>query len=79
MIPLHRLEQSIPDLTGLAVLIIAGCAFALSFFNLQAAALEAGISPWLSWLWPVVVDCLLIVGSLFLLRSNLRNESPWVG
>ena len=79
MIPMQRLEQSIPDLTGLAVLIIAGCAFALSFFNLQAAALEAGISPWLSWLWPVVVDCLLIVGSLFLLRSNLRNESPWVG
>ena len=79
MIPLHHLEKSIPDLTGLAVLIIAGCAFALSFFNLQEAALEAGISPWLSWLWPMVVDCLLIVGSLFLLRSSLRNESPWVG
>lgn len=79
MIPLHRLEQSIPDLTGLAVLIIAGCAFALSFFNLQAAALEAGISPWLSWLWPLTVDALLIAGSLMILRSNLRNESPWVG
>jgi len=79
MIPLHRLEQSIPDLTGLAVLIIAACAFALSFFNLQAAALEAGISPWLSWLWPCCVDALLIAGSLMILRSSLRNESPWVG
>jgi predicted XRE-type DNA-binding protein len=79
MIPLHTLEKSIPDLTGMAVLLIAGCAFALSFFNLQAAALQAGISPWLSWLWPVCIDALLIAGSLMILRSSLRNESPWVG
>lgn len=79
MIPIHRLEQSIPDLTGLAVLIIAVSAFALSFFNLQAAALQAGISPCLSWLWPVCIDALLIAGSLMILRSSLRNESPMIG
>lgn len=79
MIPGHRLEQSIPDLTGIAVLIIVVSAFALSFFNLQAAALQAGISPWLSWLWPVCIDALLIAGSLMILRSSLRNESPVIG
>lgn len=79
MIPAHRLEQTIPDLTGIAVLIIALSAFALSFFNLQAAALEAGISPWLSWLWPVCIDSLLIAGSLMILRSSLRSESPVIG
>lgn len=79
MIPVHRLEQSIPDFTGMAVLIIAVSAFALSFFNLQAAALQAGISPWLSWLWPVCIDALLIAGSLMILRSSLRNESAMIG
>lgn len=79
MIPVRKLETAIPDLTGMAVLIIAGCAFALSFFNLQAAALEAGIRPWLSWLWPVCIDALLIAGSLMILRSSLRKESPLIG
>lgn len=79
MIPVRKLETAIPDLTGMAVLIIAGCAFALSFFNLQDAALEAGIKPWLSWLWPVCIDALLIAGSLMILRSSLRNESPLIG
>jgi hypothetical protein len=79
MNPIHRLEQAIPDLTGIAVLIIAVSAFGLSFFNLQAAALEAGISPWLSWLWPVCIDALLIAGSLMILRSSLREESPVIG
>jgi len=79
MIPIRKIEQSIPDMTGCAVLIIAGCSFLLSFFNLQAAALEAGINPWLSWLWPVCVDSLLIAGSLMILRSSIRDESPVVG
>ncbi|PWR73357.1 DUF2637 domain-containing protein [Methanospirillum stamsii] len=79
MIPVKKIEQSIPDLTALAVLTIAASAFLLSFANLQAAAQEAGISPFLSWLWPLCVDALLIAGSLMILRSNLRNESPIVG
>ena len=79
MIPLHQIEKMIPDLAGAAVLIIATSSFILSFFNLQAAAIEAGINPWLSWLWPVCIDALLIAGSLMILRSNLRNESPLIG
>lgn len=79
MIPIRKIEQCIPDMTGCAVLIIAACSFLLSFFNLQAAALEAGITPWLSWLWPVCVDALLIAGSLMILRSSIKGESPLVG
>lgn len=79
MIPVKKIEQSIPDVTACAVLVIATSAFLLSFANLQAAAQEAGISPFLSWLWPLCVDALLIAGSLMILRSNLRNESPSIG
>lgn len=79
MIPFHRIEQSIPDLTALVVIITTMSAFALSFCNLQAAAIEAGINPWLSWLWPVCIDAVLIGGSLMILRSSLKNESSIVG
>jgi len=76
---LQQFEQFIPNLTGVATLIIAVCSFLLSFFNLQATALDAGIIPWLSWLWPVCIDALLISGSLMILRSSIRMESTMVG
>ncbi len=79
MISIYQLEKGIPGMTGLTVLIISSCSFLLSFFNLQAAALQAGINPWLSWLWPVCIDALLIAGSLMVLRSSLRNEPAYVG
>lgn len=74
-----RIERLIPDATGLIAVIVMGCAFLLSFANLQAGAGKAGISPWLSWAWPVCVDALLIAGSLMILRSSLRKESTWFG
>ena len=79
MIPIRRLERSIPDMAGCAVLIIASSSFLLSFINLQAVAIEAGINPWLSWLWPACIDALLIAGSLMILRSSIRDESPLIG
>jgi hypothetical protein len=45
MIPIRRLEQTIPDLTWITILIIATSVFGLSFFNLQAAAREARYQP----------------------------------
>lgn len=74
-----RLERLIPDATGIIAVLIMGCAFLLSFANLQAGAVEAGISPWLSWAWPVCIDALLIAGSLMILRSSLRQESTRFG
>lgn len=74
-----RLERLIPDATGIIAVIIMVCAFMLSFANLQAGAVQAGISPWLSWAWPVCIDALLIAGSLMILRSSLRQESTRFG
>lgn len=79
MIPIRQLERAIPDMAGCAVLIIATSSFLLSFINLQAVAIEAGINPWLSWLWPACIDALLIAGSLMILRSSIRDESPLIG
>jgi|GEM_PF-1544074 len=79
MIPFHRIEQAIPDFTAMVVLITTISSFALSFFNLQEAALEAGINPWLTWMWPLCIDAILIGGSLMILRSSLKHESSIVG
>ena len=74
-----NLEKSIPNLTGILVLVIAICSFALSFYNLQAAASESGINFYLSYLFPITVDCLMIAASLMILRSNIRGESSRIG
>ncbi|MDD1729458.1 MAG: DUF2637 domain-containing protein [Methanospirillum sp.] len=74
-----RMERMIPDVTGGLAILIMVCAFLLSFANLQAGAVEAGISPWLSWAWPVCMDALLIAGSLMILRSSLRQEATRFG
>lgn len=73
-----RLEKMIPDATGI-ISIIMVCAFVLSFANLQAGAVQAGITPWLAWAWPVCIDALLIAGSLMILRSSLKQESTLFG
>ena len=76
---IQQVETHIPNVTAGLVLIITACAFCLSFYNLQRQAMEAGINVWLSWMWPVCLDCLLIAGSLMVLRSSLRKESAIVG
>lgn len=59
------LVMKIIDMTYLYVLFLA-CD------NLQAGAVKAGITPLLTWAWPVCVDALLIAGSLMILRSDLN-------
>jgi hypothetical protein len=79
LIPFNRVEKAIPDLTAMVVLITTIASFALSFCNLQEAALQAGINPWLAWMWPLCIDAVLIGGSLMILRSSLKKESSLVG
>jgi len=79
VIPLHRVEQAIPDLIFLVVITTTISSFALSFVNLQDAALEAGINSWLAFLWPICIDAVLVAGSLMILRSSLRNEPAGIG
>ena len=64
---------------GIMVAIILASSFALSYANLKETALEAGIEPILSPLWPLTLDCFLVLASLFILRANLMKESPAPG
>lgn len=72
-------ERLIPDLTGILVIVITVSSFVLSFCNLQATAIQSGINPWLSWMFPICVDCLLIAGSMMILRENLRGGDTRIG
>ena len=76
---ISRIEGYIPDITTILVGTIGLTAFILSFANLRVAAVEAGIQPVLSWAWPICLDCLLIAGSLMILRANLRQEDSRLG
>lgn len=43
-----KIEKMIPDVTGILSILIMVCAFMLSFKNLQAEAVKAGVTPWLA-------------------------------
>lgn len=60
---------------GSLFVIISGASFALSYMNLMAAAIEAGIIPLLAPLWPLCLDAFIVMSSLFILQANLNNES----
>lgn len=64
---------------GILFGIISISSFALSYLNLTAAAVQAGIIPQLAWLWPLCLDAFIIMGSLFILQANLREEASWPG
>lgn len=76
---IRRIERLIPDLTGALVLIIAVSSFVLSFCNLQATAIQSGINLWLSWMFPLCIDALLIAGSMMILRESIRGENTRIG
>jgi len=76
---IREIERSIPDITGLLVFIIAISAFSLSFVNLQELAAQSEINPYLTWLWPLCIDALLVAGSLEILRSSIKQLSTRVG
>jgi len=59
--------------------IITISAFALSYVNLTAAALQAGIPDYLAWMWPLCLDAFIVMGSIFILQANLKNEPSWQG
>lgn len=61
-------------LSGILVICLGGAAFALSFDNLQRLALAQGITPGLTWLWPLCLDFVVVVASLTVLRASLMNE-----
>lgn len=61
--------------------LLAAGAFVLSYASLWGTALAYGLSPWLAWIWPLLVDFALIVFSLSVVRANLKGERvlwPWL-
>jgi FtsZ-binding cell division protein ZapB len=61
--------------TGVLVALLAAGAFALSFDALKQLADENGVSPGLTWVWPLVLDGAIVAFSLSALRASLHCES----
>jgi len=76
---IETIERSDINIPVIAFLIVAVGSFILSFVNLKEQAIEAGITPLLSSIWPVIIDVTLISGSVTILQSNVRNEPAYVG
>jgi len=76
---MKKIEQWIPNLTGVLTVIVLLCSFILSFSNLRYAAEISLIDPALTWAWPLCIDSLLVSGSLLVLRNSLRGESTRFG
>ena len=50
--------------TRALVILLAAAAFALSYSALRDLAVGAGINPDLAWMWPLIVDGLIVVATL---------------
>ncbi|MAS95564.1 MAG: hypothetical protein CMO55_20375 [Verrucomicrobiales bacterium] len=62
------------SMTGILVALLATGAFALSFDALNHLAEENGVTPSLTWVWPLVLDGAIVVFSLSVLRASLHRE-----
>ncbi|MBL9160619.1 MAG: DUF2637 domain-containing protein [Verrucomicrobiales bacterium] len=60
--------------TGVLVALLAAGAFALSFDALKQLADKNGVSPGLTWVWPLVLDGAIVAFSLSALRASLHCE-----
>jgi len=72
-----RAEKGIRRLSTVAVLGLAIAAAILSFSGLQTLALQAGFPPQIAWLFPVVIDGMVLTGSLGVVSANLVGISTW--
>jgi hypothetical protein len=71
---LFTIERKIPQVATTLVLIIIGASFALSYTALVELAMDAGIPPLLSPLWPLCLDAFMIVASLVVLRREMDGQ-----
>lgn len=72
-----RAEKVIQRLTGLAVLTLAVSAAILSFSGLQKLAVVSGFDPSIAWLLPVIVDGMVLTGSLGVIAAGLVGLRTW--
>lgn len=72
-----RAEKFIQRLTGFAVLTLAISAAVLSFSGLQKLAVDSGFDPTIAWLFPVIVDGMVLTGSLGVIAAGLVGLRTW--
>lgn len=72
-----RAERIIRVLSTWTVLGLAISAAILSFAGLQQLSLEAGFSHSIAWLLPIVIDGMVLTGSLGVVSSSLAGASTW--
>jgi hypothetical protein len=72
-----RNERIIRRLSTVTVLILAIAAAILSFNGVQHLALTSGFSKSLAWLLPIILDGMVITGSLGVISASLVGISPW--
>lgn len=67
--------RAISWLSAVAVGLIALFSFAISYVAQRELAVAAGIHPWLTYIFPLVIDGFIVVASLSVLRNSLVGES----
>jgi hypothetical protein len=72
-----KANKVISFITAGLVLFLAGAAFVLSYEALRDLAEHNGIRADLAWLWPLMLDAVMIAASLSVLRANLYAERSW--
>jgi len=65
---------------GAGTVLIAVAAFVLSFTALTDLAAAAGIHPGMTWIWPLIVDGLIVVSTIGAVALAGRRDSyyPWL-
>jgi Protein of unknown function (DUF2637) len=74
-----RAETAIRRVSTFTVIVLAGAAAVLSYAGLTQLAVEAQINHHLTFLFPVVVDGLTLVGGMQVLHSTLTGVRSWYG
>lgn len=65
--------------TTTTVIILALAAAILSYYSLSQLAQRSGIAEQLTWLFPIIIDGLILSGSMLVLYSAIYNTRPWFG
>ena len=69
--------QRIRRVTIVTVLVLAAAAAVMSFAGLRELAILAGYPPELAWLLPLVIDGLVVTGSLGVVAASLVGIPTW--
>jgi DNA-binding NarL/FixJ family response regulator len=72
-----KVNRFISITTAILVFLVALGSFALSYNALKDMALGNGITGWLSYIWPLLIDASLIVFSLAVVNAHLQGETVW--